>query len=198
MGYIKISHAIQPLEELKRRSYCKFHNSHSHATNDCNLFRRQAQSSMNEGRLIFPEIKVDKTPFSVHTNTHTIDLSNAKVLLRPEQAEGAEGKNVVFGGTRPKNADDKILAREVVLEKAPDGKELIKITVKAQVPGGQESSSAAASRPAVQDRPVRSVSPRADRGLSSPSARKRVLGSRMCQRSKGGLFSETNLWPASE
>ena len=94
-------------------------------------------------------MKVDKTPFLVHTNTHTIDLSNAKVLLRPEQAEGAKGKNVVFGETRPKNANDKILAREVVLEKAPDGKELIKITVKAKVPGGQESSSAAASRPAV-------------------------------------------------
>ena len=109
-------------------------------------------------------MKVDKTPFPVHTNTHTIDLSNAKVLLRPEQAEGAEGKNVVFGETRPKNVNDKILAREVVLEKAPDGKELIKITVKAQVPGGQESSSATASRPAVQDRPVRSVSPTGQTG----------------------------------
>ena len=140
---------------------------------------------MNEGRLIFPDMEVEKTPFSVHSNTHTIDLSNTKVLLRPEQAEGAEGKNVVFGETRPKSVNDKILAREMVLEKAPDGKELIKITVKAKVPGGQKSSSAAASRPAVQDRPVRPVSPRADRGLSSPSVRKRVLGSKMCQRSKG-------------
>ena len=121
---------------------------------------------MNEGRLIFSEIKIDKTPFPVHTNTHTIDLSNAKVLLRPEQAEGTEGKNVVFGETRPKNVDDKILAREVVQEKAPDGKELIKITVKAKVPGGQESSSAATSRPAVQNRPVRPVSPTGQTGPS--------------------------------
>src|SRR6185503_14169867 len=130
-------------------------------------------------------MKVDKTPFSVHTNTHTIDLSNAKVMIRPEQAEGAEGKNVVIGETRPKNVNDKILAREVILEKAPDGKELIKITVKAKVPGGQESSSTAASRPADQDRPVRPVSPRADQELSSPSAQKRVLRSRMSQISKG-------------
>ena len=36
---------------------------------------------------------------------------------------------------RPKNADDN--DREVVLEKAPDGKELIKITIKARVPGGK-------------------------------------------------------------
>jgi len=116
-------------------------------------------------------MKIDKTPFPVHTNTHTIDLSNAKVLLRPEQAEGAQDKNVLFGETRPKNVNDKILAREVVLEKAPDGKELIKITVKTQVPGGQESSSTAASRPAVQDRPVRPVSPTGQTGCSQ-TARK--------------------------
>jgi hypothetical protein len=29
------------MEELKRRAYCKWHNSFSHATNDCNVFRRQ-------------------------------------------------------------------------------------------------------------------------------------------------------------
>ena len=37
--YIKISHALPPFEELKRHSYCKYHNSFSHATNDCNVFR---------------------------------------------------------------------------------------------------------------------------------------------------------------
>ena len=63
----------------------------------------------------------------------------------------------MIGETRPQNFDDKILAKEVVLEKAPDGKELIKITVKANVPGRQEGASS--SRPAVQDRPVRPVSP---------------------------------------
>jgi len=47
---------------------------------------------MNEGRLIFPEMKIDKTSFPVHINTHTIDLSNAKVLIRPEHAEGAKAR----------------------------------------------------------------------------------------------------------
>ena len=32
LGHIKITHVIPPFEELKRRAYCKFHNSHSHAT----------------------------------------------------------------------------------------------------------------------------------------------------------------------
>ena len=36
-GYIKMSHVIPPLEELKRQAYCKFHNIFSHATNDCNV-----------------------------------------------------------------------------------------------------------------------------------------------------------------
>ena len=34
------SHVIPTPEELKRRAYCKWHNSYSHATNDCNVFRR--------------------------------------------------------------------------------------------------------------------------------------------------------------
>ena len=55
----------------------------------------------------------------------------------------------MIGETRPQIVDDKILAKEVVLEKAPDDKELIKIIVKTQVPRGQESSPATASRPTV-------------------------------------------------
>ena len=114
------------------------------------------------------------------------------MLIRPERAEGAQGKNVVIGETRPKNVNDKILAKEVVLEKALDGKELIKITVKAKVPGGKKVllllEVGLLSRTDRSDRfrrPVRPVRPRADRELSSPSTRKRVLGSRMCQRFKG-------------
>ena len=40
LGHLEVTHIIPPLEELKRRAYCKFHNSSSHATNDCNVFRR--------------------------------------------------------------------------------------------------------------------------------------------------------------
>jgi hypothetical protein len=61
-------------------------------------------------------MQVDKTPFPVHT----LELNNPKVLLQPDQAEGAKGKNVVIGDPRPMNTNDKILAREVVAEKTPD------------------------------------------------------------------------------
>ena len=100
---------------------------------------------------------MDKTPFPVHT----LELNNPKVLLRPEQAEGAQGKNVVIGDPRLMNANDKILAREVVAEKTPDGKPTLRIFVNAPKPGGQTSSS---SQRAVQEKPVIPVSPTGQTG----------------------------------
>ena len=93
-----MSHVIPPLEELKRRAYCKFHNTFSHATNDCNVLRRQIQSAVNEGRIIVPQMKVDQNPFPAHT--HVLELSNPKVLIRPNQAESTKGKNIIIGEER--------------------------------------------------------------------------------------------------
>jgi hypothetical protein len=39
-GYIRINYTMPSADELKKRAYCKYHNSYSHATNDCNVFRR--------------------------------------------------------------------------------------------------------------------------------------------------------------
>ena len=94
-GYVKMSHVIPPLEELKRRAYCKFHNTFSHATNDCNVLRRQIQSAVNEGRIIVPQMKVDQNPFPAHT--HMLELNNPKVLIRPNQAKSTKEKNVIIG-----------------------------------------------------------------------------------------------------
>jgi hypothetical protein len=99
------------------------------------------------------EMKDDKASFLVHT----IDLDNVKILIRPGQAEGAKGKNVIIGAARPKNVNDKIQAREVMMEKTLDGEESLKITIKASRLGGQESSLRDTSRPTAQARPVRPV-----------------------------------------
>ena len=53
------------------------------------------------------EVKDDNASFSVCT----IDLDNVKVLIRPEQAEGAKGKDIIVGEPRPKNINDKIQTR---------------------------------------------------------------------------------------
>jgi hypothetical protein len=63
LGNIKIYHTMPPLDEIKRCAYCKYHHSYSHATNDCNVFRRKIQSSINERRLVLHEKKVEKHPF---------------------------------------------------------------------------------------------------------------------------------------
>ena len=97
---------------------------------------------------------------------------------------------MVIGDPRPINANDKILAREVVAEKTPDGKPTLRIFVNAPKPGGQASSS---SQPAVQAQPVRPVAstgqtgPGSSPGLSSQNVRKTVLGRQMCQSYKEGV-----------
>jgi hypothetical protein len=39
-SYIRINYTLPLTDELKRRAYCKYHNSFFHATNDCNVFHR--------------------------------------------------------------------------------------------------------------------------------------------------------------
>ena len=46
-GYIRINYTMPSVDELKRWAYCKYHNSFSHATNDCNVFRWQVQLALN-------------------------------------------------------------------------------------------------------------------------------------------------------
>ena len=49
------------------------------------------------------------------------------MLIQPNQAEGAKGKNVIIGDDRLLTVDNKILAREVIQEKILDGKKNLRI-----------------------------------------------------------------------
>jgi hypothetical protein len=75
---------------------------------------------------------VDKNPFLINT----IDLQNSKLLIRLEQVEATKGRNVVISEKCTITTDEKILSREVVVEKTVDGKESLKITIKAPILGG--------------------------------------------------------------
>jgi hypothetical protein len=48
---IKLSsgHVTPSSEQLKKHAYCKWHNSYSQATNDCNVFRQRVQLAINKG-----------------------------------------------------------------------------------------------------------------------------------------------------
>ena len=73
-----------------------------HATNDCNILRRQIQSAINKGRLVISAMQVDQNLFPMHA--HVLELKNPKVLIQPSQAESTKGKNVIIIGEEKKNA----------------------------------------------------------------------------------------------
>ncbi|KAM1344338.1 hypothetical protein ACFX2I_008312 [Malus domestica] len=62
---LRLGHNIPKAEELKGKTYCKYHNSTKHATNNCFIFRDDIQSWIDKGKLKFPEkrMTVDTDPF---------------------------------------------------------------------------------------------------------------------------------------
>ena len=123
-GYIKISHALPSLDELKRRAYCKYHNSFSHATSNCNVFCRQIQSALNEGRLSPTDMQVDKVSFP----DNVLEKGGACCFDSSGASRQAIGKNVIIGEPQEAPKVEKISGRKVVLEKDEDGKNKLKIT----------------------------------------------------------------------
>src|SRR3954463_6481083 len=68
---------------------------------------------------------------------NTMDLEGKKLLIRPEVAESANKANIIVGEPRKDKEGSTLLGRHVVLDKQPDGKEVIKITIKSPTLGGQ-------------------------------------------------------------
>jgi hypothetical protein len=163
LGYIKISHTMPPFDEIKRRAYCKYHHSYSHATNDCNVFRRNIQLAINEGHLVLHEKQVEKHSFPINT----MELQQPKVLVRTHQVEATKGKNVVVAEAKP-DLRGKELTREVAYVKTPDGRETFKITVKTSGLGGQ-GSSAPVSRQPLEPEKAEMVKPAGVGGQTAPA-----------------------------
>jgi hypothetical protein len=132
-GNIKINHTVPSADELKRRAYCKWHNSFSHATNDYNVFWWQIQSAINEGRLKFQEMQVDTEPFPMNM----IDFEGKRILVRPNTTDKGKDKEVIIDNTREADGNHKISCRKVVAEKTPDGGETLKVTITTSNAGGQ-------------------------------------------------------------
>ena len=71
---------------------------------------------------------------------------------------------MIIGEKRVITADDKILSREVVLEKTADGTESLKITVKAPTPRGQTSNTGAEKGSRQQPAQAKPVRPTGETG----------------------------------
>ena len=59
---------MPPLEQRKKRGFCKYHNFLGHKTSQCFLFRDLVQKALEEGRLKFadkPAMKIDANPLQM-------------------------------------------------------------------------------------------------------------------------------------
>jgi hypothetical protein len=95
------NHVISSSKQLKKHTYYKWHNSYFNSTNDCNVFCRQVQSAINEGRLKFTEslqMRLHKDSFPVNMNM--VKLEGKKVMIQLSQAESTKGNEVIIGEER--------------------------------------------------------------------------------------------------
>nr|ABB47086.1 retrotransposon protein, putative, unclassified [Oryza sativa Japonica Group] len=85
-------YTIPSAEELGKTRYCKWHNSGSHSTNDCKVFRQQIQAAIEGGKIKFDDskrpMKVDGNPFPVnmvHTAGRSTDGGRTRGFQEVEQ-----------------------------------------------------------------------------------------------------------------
>jgi hypothetical protein len=95
-GVIRLTegHIIPNADILVKKTYCKWHDSYTHTTNECNYYRRQLQLVINDGQLTLGDggkMKLDTDVFPIGM----VELMDKKVLVRTDQDETTKGKNVV-------------------------------------------------------------------------------------------------------
>jgi hypothetical protein len=111
-GVIRLTegHIIPNADILAQKTYCKWHDSDTHTTNECNYFWRQVQSVIYDGRLTLGDggkMKLDTNLFPIGM----VELMDKKILVRTDQAKTTEGKNVVVSDelcnrmTKPHNPE---------------------------------------------------------------------------------------------
>jgi hypothetical protein len=76
-GYI-----IPSVDILAKKTYCKWHDSYTHITNECNYIRRQVPSVINNGRLTLG----DGGKMKLNTNPFPISMVELDVIPRSEIA----------------------------------------------------------------------------------------------------------------
>jgi hypothetical protein len=83
------NHNIPSADELKNKKYYKCHNSNSHSTNECKVFRQQIQSASGQGRIQLEEskkpTKIDQHPFP-EANVNMVELGGKTKVLTSERA----------------------------------------------------------------------------------------------------------------
>jgi hypothetical protein len=101
---IPADRVISSSTELEKCVYCKWHDSFSYNTSDYNVFHRQMQCAIDEGRLKYRDhLNIEgHTSHSQILVKGVINLEGKKILVWPSQVETTKGKNVIIGESREK------------------------------------------------------------------------------------------------
>jgi hypothetical protein len=108
-GQIKLtgSHKIPSAEELKKRRYCKYHNSSTHTTNDCKVFRELIQKAIEKGRIGLEKKKgssmgIEGHHFPTNMVPPSFSQGNFKVLTskRAKEARTVDSEKQISAKTR--------------------------------------------------------------------------------------------------
>ncbi|XP_045822090.1 uncharacterized protein LOC123914975 [Trifolium pratense] len=111
---------VSPLEQQKKRGFCKFHNFLGHKTSQCVLFRDLVQKALKDGRLKFGEksrqqMKIDEDPLQISDASYVepveclmidaMDLSGGAQLVSIPENEYYEKMKVVYPGAEEELID---------------------------------------------------------------------------------------------
>ncbi|KAK1601147.1 hypothetical protein QYE76_017667 [Lolium multiflorum] len=107
--HIKIpeGHKVPTVQELNGKPYCKWHNTFTHTTNDCRVWRQQIQMAIENGRLIFNQ-------YAMKVDTHPFPAINMVELPTSEGAAdfSANINMVELGHRSEKDGDEELLSEQ--------------------------------------------------------------------------------------
>ena len=92
-GQIKLTrnHKIPLAEELKKKRYYKYHNSNTHNTNDCKVFRDIIQQAINKGKIGLEKAKggmgIEGHSFPANMVSSSFPRGNFRVLTSERAKE---------------------------------------------------------------------------------------------------------------
>lgn len=95
---LPVGHILPSAEEIKKRRYCKWHNSYSHHTNECKIFRQQIQSAIEQGR-----IKIDDAKRPMKIEGHPFPVN----MVRVDRTDGSAHRT----GTRPYQTSEGLIKK---------------------------------------------------------------------------------------
>src|SRR3954467_10853353 len=103
---------IPPLEQRKKRSFCKYHGFLGHKTSQCFLFRDLIQNAINDGRLKF----ADKTKSHMRVDTNPLNIADASLcevedinMVEVSEIEVAETMAMLNGKQATESLNDDIV-----------------------------------------------------------------------------------------